>query len=86
MPGFVYVTSSCLVCRAPFGYNPNKVPSHPAHNEGGRLVPSMNIEDPKAPICSNCINVINQERERLGQPLWPVEEGAYEATEEENVF
>jgi hypothetical protein len=34
------------------------------------------------PICEPCIGLINRRRAELGQPLWPVLEGAYEPAQE----
>jgi hypothetical protein len=76
--GFAIVVGPCLVCGNPFGYNPLTVPSHPAKNG----FPSSNPTDPKEPICSSCIAIVNEERRKAGQPEWPVYDDSYAPVEE----
>lgn len=76
--GYAIVVSPCLVCRRPFGYNPNLVPSHPARNGE----PSLDPTDPKQPICLECVKLINEARAMTGAPQWPIHPDAYEPVDE----
>lgn len=67
----------CIVCGTGFSFNPELVPSHPMR--GGK--PSGDYDDPKGPICETCIDALNTERKRRGEPTWHVPAGAYETAE-----
>jgi hypothetical protein len=76
--GYVWAIAPCLVCRAPFTFNPALVPSHFARDGA----PVLDTTAPREPICRPCIERINAERARLGNPTWPIAEGAYEPGDE----
>jgi hypothetical protein len=77
MTGYVIASAPCLVCGEVFAFNPTSVPSHPYELKGGRRVPSTNPTHPKGPICRACVEHLNAERRRRGEPTWTVADDAY---------
>lgn len=77
MNGGYFLIATCLVCKRVFTCNPALVPSHPARN--GQ--PVQDASAPKEPICEGCIRNINQHRKELGEPQWPIPDGAYDVAE-----
>lgn len=59
----------CLLCRQPFMFNPDRVPS------------TSVVTGHREPICRNCIGRINATRKELGSPPFEVHPDAYEPQE-----
>lgn len=72
------VTGHCVRCKAPFSFDPERVPSIPIDPENG-LPPDLGGDPSRAvrePVCPSCCKAVNPERRRRGQPLWSEEDTA----------
>jgi hypothetical protein len=81
--GYSVVLGRCWSCGRPFTFNPYLVPSIPIDPET-RRPPDLGGDPERAerePLCESCVERVNVERERLGQPLVRVLPGAYEPME-----
>jgi len=68
MSGYVFATAPCFGCRALFTFNPE-------------LVPSVNYNGDRRPICQTCVDRVNPSRIKNGlAPIVPLV-GAYEPSE-----
>lgn len=68
MSGYVFATAACFGCRALFTFNPE-------------LVPSVNYNGSRRPICLTCVERVNPRRIANGlEPIRPLP-GAYEPAE-----
>ena len=56
--GFVFVMGHCLICKQPFSFNPNRVPS-------------IRVDGEKEPICQPCYEWAQAKRKEEGVPAWP---------------
>lgn len=72
MNGYVFVMGPCLVCKRPFSFNPNRVPSFP-------------IKGNREPICAGCMAVINAKRIHAGEEPLHVHPEAYQPIPEEEL-
>ena len=70
--GYAVAMGLCLVCRAPFGFNPNAVPSY-------------RVNGNREPICESCMTVINAKRSALGLEPFPIRADAYAPINEEEL-
>jgi len=71
--GYAFMMGQCFSCRQVFTFNPVRVPS----------VRDKNRE--RQPICGNCMNKVNMEKESLGLPCFLVPSDAYEACHEDEL-
>lgn len=69
MPGFMWVLGYCYTCNAQIQFNPNLVPSVPAH---------LTTTGTKEPVCRPCIERANPERAKSGLPPIVILNGAYD--------
>ena len=67
--GYAIVTSPCIGCNRIFGYNPHRVPS-------------IRIDGKREPICKECIERINPQREAKGLEAIAPHADAYTAISE----
>jgi hypothetical protein len=67
--GVLMAFSGCVVCRRPFFYNPQRVPS-------------IRVQGSREPVCRDCIERANVERARLGLDPLVVLPGAYDPIDE----
>ena len=68
--GYALVIGPCLVCKKPFGMNPNRVPS-------------LKVNGVKEPICGPCHKAINEYRVENGVDPFPEPHpNAYKACDE----
>lgn len=70
--GFALGMGTCATCGRMMTFNP-------------ALVPSVRLHGEKVPVCRECIEAANPERERRGLPLIEIRPGAYEACAEEEL-
>lgn len=70
--GLVFVTGPCYCCGSIISFHPN-------------LVPSIQVEGVREPVCSICIDKANPEREKRGLDPITIPEGAYEAADESEI-
>ena len=87
----VIVMTACFVCGQPFTFNPNWVPSVPIDPRTGRpldvgadgkpqpVEPGAEERAVKQPLCESCVELINENRRRIGEPEIVVHPDAYEA-------
>ena len=71
MSGYVFAMAPCIGCKAPFSFNPHKVPSM-------RRTP----DSPREPVCESCFERLNVERKAKGLEPWTRQPDAYEVMEE----
>ena len=71
MSGYVFAMAPCIGCKAPFSFNPHKVPSM-------RVTP----DSPREPVCETCFDAINAARKARDLPLFTRHPDAYEVMEE----
>jgi hypothetical protein len=67
--GVMQALAACVVCRRPFLFNPDRVPS-------------VRIEGERQPVCAECIERANVQRKARGLGPIPVLPGAYDAVDE----
>ena len=72
--GYVFVFGECYACGRPFTFNPIRVPS--VRDERGV----------KQPLCRECVEYVNREREKAGKPPFDIPPDAYEPVSEEEVW
>jgi len=70
--GYVFVMGACIACGKVFSFHPNKVPSAVVN---GR----------REPVCRECVEKANPEREKRGLPPITILPGAYEPASEETI-
>ena len=66
---YALCTSACIGCGRLFSYNPVRVPS-------------IRINDNREPICLNCVERVNPQREANGLPVIVPAPDAYEPVDE----
>lgn len=71
--GYVFITATCFSCKKLINFNPNKVPS-------------IRIEGVREPICRECIELANPRRIENGLEPVVVQEGAYDACDESEIY
>jgi hypothetical protein len=66
--GYVFASGPCFVCGDVFSFSAERVPS-------------IIVDDVRRPICSDCVEVVNREREAAGNPPIVPLPGAYDPDE-----
>ena len=69
--GYVFAMAPCIACKAPFSFNPHKVPSMRRTPDG-----------PREPVCESCFERLNMVRKTQGLEPWTRQPDAYEAMPE----
>ena len=70
--GYALATGSCLTCQQVFTFNPVRVPS-------------FRVNGKREPLCSRCIEIINQKRVAAGVPAFVIAPDAYDACDEQEL-
>lgn len=79
--GYVFVMAPCLLCKQPFSFNPNFVPSIKVNSEG-----KSDPNGKREPICQTCHTRANEARKAAGVEPWPEPlPGAYEPANENSI-
>lgn len=66
--GYMQVFGDCWCCKRPFFFNPNRVPS-------------IVVEGVREPVCQDCVERVNPQREAKGLPPLVPLAGAYDPEE-----
>jgi hypothetical protein len=66
--GFMTAMAPCFGCGRVFGFNPERVPS-------------IRVDGVRQPVCEDCMERANAQREAQGLEPHPIMPGAYEAEE-----
>lgn len=81
--GYMVALAPCFSCKSPFMFDPDKVPSIPIC-QGCQMPPDMHdasctkqFEIVKQPLCHTCVDGINANKRRRGEPLVRIIPGAY---------
>jgi len=92
MPGYVTIVGPCYACKRVFSFNPTHVPSIHIDPQTG-LPPDVEPQAPggyerarREPLCRDCVERMNVEREARGDEAWPIHPDAYDAEPEEQVL
>jgi hypothetical protein len=67
--GYAFALSPCFACERLFTCNPARVPS-------------VLVDGVRRPVCQDCVERANRQRDERGLPPIEVPPGAYEAAEE----
>lgn len=68
--GYMACIAPCLRCRRPFSFHPERVPS-------------IRVDGERRPMCQECMEWFNSEREKAGLDPVPILPGAYDPVEDE---
>ena len=70
--GYALMFGTCIGCKKPFGFNPNRVPS-------------IRVDGQREPVCLECVSLANPERIARGlEPIVPHPQ-AYEPCNEDEL-
>lgn len=72
--GYAFVLGECYGCGRTFTFNPVKVPS------------TRDARGIKQPLCRACVEYVNRERQKIGQPPFTIPPDAYEPVKEEELW
>ena len=70
--GYVFMTGLCITCGKMMSFNPHKVPS-------------LRVKGEREPVCIDCVNQINTNRQAEGKLPNPIPKDAYEPMLEEEL-